>query len=60
MGLPNIPRRLVGCPASLGPIVLALTAALSLAGTVASVAVTQDDEVGAEASRTSALIAVPP
>jgi peroxiredoxin len=57
---PSTPRRLVGCRGSLGPIVLALTAALSLAGTVASVALTQDDEVGAEASRTSALIAVPP
>ena len=57
---PSTPRRLVGCHGSLGPIVIALTAALSLAGTVASVALTQDDEVGAEASRTSALIAVPP
>lgn len=57
---PSTPRRLGGCRGSLGHIVLALTAALSLAGTVASVALTQNDEVGAEASRTSALIAVPP
>ena len=59
-GFPSTPRRLVGCPASLGLIVLALAATLSLAGTLASVALTQDDEVAAEASRTSALIAVPP
>ena len=50
----------MGWPASLAAIALVLAAALSLAGTVVSVALTQDDEVGAEASRTSALIAVPP
>lgn len=60
VGVPSTSRSLVGCPASLGPIVLALTAALLLAGTLVGVALTQDDELGAEASRTSALIAVPP
>jgi len=60
LGFPNTSRRLVGWPASRGAIALVLAATLSLAGTLVSVALTQDDEVGAEDSRTSTLIAVPP
>jgi peroxiredoxin len=60
LGFPSTPRRLVGWPASRDAIALMLAVTLSLAGTLVSVALTQDDKVGAEDSRTSALTAVPP